>query len=41
MIESVAHDPIFELDLERVDVARWLDIGLPGTRAERATWRAS
>ena len=31
MIESVAHDPLFEFDLEQVDVARWLDIGQPGT----------
>ena len=41
MIESVANDPLFELDLEQVDVARWLDIGQPGTRAERRQWRAS
>jgi hypothetical protein len=40
MIESVAHDPIFELDLEQVDVARWVDVGQPGTHAERAQWRA-
>jgi hypothetical protein len=33
MTESVSHDPLFEFDLEQVDVARWLDIGQPGTRA--------
>jgi hypothetical protein len=27
------------VDLVRVDVARWLDIGLPGTRAVRRHWR--
>jgi hypothetical protein len=41
MIESVAHDPLFEFDLEQVDVARWLDIGQAGTRAVRRQWRAS
>jgi hypothetical protein len=29
------------LDLEQVDVARWLDIGQPGTRAVRPQWRAT
>jgi hypothetical protein len=41
MIESVARDPLFEFDLEQVDVARWLDIGQPGTRAVRHQWRAT
>ena len=41
MTQSIAHDPLFELDLERVDVARWLDVGQPGTRAERRSWRPS
>jgi hypothetical protein len=41
MIESVAHDPLFEFDLEQVDVARWLDISQAGTRAVRRQWRAS
>ncbi len=41
MIESVSHDPLFEFDLGQVDVARWLDIGQPGTRAIRRQWRAS
>ncbi len=41
MVESVAHDPLFEFDLEQVDVARWLDIGQPGTRAVRQQWRAT
>jgi hypothetical protein len=39
MIESVSHEPLFEVDLEQVDVARWLDIGQPGTRAIRDRWR--
>lgn len=39
MLFSVTRDPLFEFDLQRVDVARWLDIGQPGTWAERATWR--
>jgi hypothetical protein len=39
MIESVSVDPLFEFDIERVDVARWLDIGQPGTRAVRLHWR--
>jgi hypothetical protein len=38
MIESVSHDPIFEFDILRVDVARWLNIGQPGTYAERMRW---
>jgi hypothetical protein len=41
MIESVAHDPLFEFDLRQVDVARWVDIGQPGTRAVRRQWRAT
>jgi len=41
MIESVSRDPLFEFDLVQVDVARWLDIGQPGTRAIRRRWRAS
>lgn len=39
MIETVRDDPIFEFDVIRVDVARWLDIGQAGTRAERQTWK--
>lgn len=38
MLETMSHDPLFEFDLVRVDVARWLDIGQPGTRAERRSW---
>src|SRR5215471_10814722 len=38
MIETLSNDPLFEFDLVRVDVARWLDIGQPGTRAERRTY---
>lgn len=41
MIETVTSDPIFEFNLLRVDAARWIDIGQPGTRAERRAWRAS
>jgi hypothetical protein len=41
MIESVSHDPLFEFDLEQVDVAYWLDVGQPGTRAVRQQWRAT
>jgi hypothetical protein len=40
MIETVSNDPIFEFDILRVDAARWLDIGQPGTRPVRQTWRA-
>jgi hypothetical protein len=40
MIETVWKDPIFEFDILQVDVARWLDIGQPGTHAVRRTWRA-
>jgi hypothetical protein len=32
MIQTVSNDPIFEFDVLRVDTARWLDIGQPGTR---------
>jgi hypothetical protein len=39
MIETVCHDPLFEFDVQQVDVARWLDVGQPGTRAERQQWR--
>jgi hypothetical protein len=41
MIESVSRDPLFEFDLRQVDVARWVDIGLPGTHAVRSQWRAT
>jgi hypothetical protein len=41
MIESVSRDPLFEFDLRQVDVARWVDVGLPGTYAVRRQWRAS
>jgi hypothetical protein len=40
MIESVATDPLFEFDLDQVDVARWHDIGQAGTHAVRQQWRA-
>jgi hypothetical protein len=40
MIESVTNDPVFEFDLEQVDVARWVNIGQPGTYADRQQWRA-
>jgi hypothetical protein len=38
MVESVSRDLIFEFAVERVDVARWVRIGLPGTYAEREWW---
>jgi len=41
MTETVSNDPLFEFDLQQVDVARWLDVGQPGTRAERRRWRAT
>jgi hypothetical protein len=41
MIETTSTDPLFEFDIRRVDVARWLDIGQRGTRAVRQTWRAT
>ena len=40
MIETASQDALFEFDLERVDVARWLDIGQPGTRPVRRRWVA-
>ncbi len=41
MIKTVSHDPLFEFDIEQVDVAYWVDVGQPGTRAVRQQWRAS
>ena len=41
MIESVSIDPLFEFDLEQVDLAQWLDIGQAGTHAARLQWRAT
>ena len=41
MIESVSRHPLFELDLQQVDVATWVNIGQPGTHAVRNRWRAS
>jgi len=41
MIESVSNDPLFEFDLRAVDIAWWLDIGQPGTRAVRQRWIAT
>lgn len=38
MVESVSHDPIFEFDIERADVARWENVGQPGTYAVRTRW---
>ena len=39
MLETVRHDPIFEFDLVQVDVARWINVGQPGTYAMRERWR--
>ncbi|MGQ0831641.1 MAG: hypothetical protein ACT4OV_08175 [Microthrixaceae bacterium] len=41
MIESVSKHPIFELDLQQVDVARWLQVGKAGTSAVRSRWSAT
>jgi hypothetical protein len=41
MIESASCDPLFEFDLQQVDVATWVSIGKPGTHAVRRQWRAT
>lgn len=41
MIESVGADPLFEFDLDQVDVAVWVDVGQPGTFARRQQWCAN
>ncbi|HEU4840707.1 MAG TPA: hypothetical protein VFT09_04665 [Ilumatobacteraceae bacterium] len=38
MIESFEHEPIFEFDIQRVDIAHWVDVGQPGTHAVREHW---
>ena len=38
MIESFEHEPIFEFVVELVDIARWVDVGQPGTHAVRLRW---
>ncbi len=40
MIESVAHDPLFEFDIERADAAHWEKVGQPGTYPVRRRWFA-
>jgi hypothetical protein len=40
MLETVSNDPLFEFAIDQVDVAVWLDIGQPGTRAVRRSWRS-
>jgi hypothetical protein len=40
MIATVTDHPLFEFDIEQVDVARWVDVGQRGTYAERLRWRA-
>ena len=40
MIATVAEHPLFEFDIEQVDVARWVAVGQRGTYAERLRWRA-
>ena len=37
MIESTSHAPLFEFDVQQVDVATWVNIGQPGTRTRYAT----
>lgn len=41
MIKTVTHDPLFDFDLEQIDVARWVAVGQPGTHAIRRQWRAN
>jgi hypothetical protein len=41
MIESTSRDPLFEFDLQQVDVATWVSIGQPGTHAVRRQWRTT
>lgn len=41
MIESVSRDPLFEFDVQQVDVATWVAVGQPGTHAVRRQWRAT
>jgi hypothetical protein len=41
MIESASRDPLFEFDIQQVDVATWVNIGQPGTHAVRRHWRAT
>jgi hypothetical protein len=38
MVESFEHEPIFEFDIQRVDIAHWVDVGQPGTHAVREHW---
>ncbi len=40
MVETTSNDPLFEFELEQVDIARWVDVGQPGTHAVRQQWRA-
>jgi hypothetical protein len=40
MIATVTDHPLFEFDIEQVDVARWVGVGQRGTYAERLRWRA-
>jgi hypothetical protein len=39
LLESVRRHPLFEFDVEQVDVAFWVDVGKPGTHAVRQRWR--
>jgi hypothetical protein len=39
MIQTTAHDPLFELALTQVDTAHWLDIGQPTTHPTRSHWQ--
>jgi Pyridoxamine 5'-phosphate oxidase len=38
MVATTRDHPLFEFQLERVDTARWLDVGQEGTRAVRSQW---
>jgi hypothetical protein len=37
-VATTRDHPLFEFHLERVDTARWLDVGQEGTRAVRSQW---
>lgn len=41
MIESTSRDPLFEFDLQQLDVATWVSFGKPGIHAVRRQWRAT
>lgn len=40
MIATVAEHPLFEFDIEQVDIAHWVNVGQRGTYPERLRWRS-